>query len=71
MLIVVSCKRSAWDPSLKQNEVISLYQKVLTAANESPERGMQMIDSLKRIGALPYYHTDLMRAKIYAQSTDY
>ena len=71
MLIVVSCKRSAWDPSLKQNEVISLYQKVLTAAHESPERGMQMIDSLKRIGALPYYHTDLMRAKIYAQSTDY
>ena len=71
MLAVVSCKRSAWDPSMKQNEVISLYQKVLTAANESPERGMQMIDSLKRIGALPYYHTDLMRAKIYAQSTDY
>ena len=44
MLIVVSCKQSAWDPSLKQNEVISLYQKVLTAAHESPERGMQMID---------------------------
>ena len=71
MLTVVSCKRSAWSPSLKKNEIISLNQKVLTAANESPERGMQMIDSLRRNGAVPDYHTDLMRAKIYAQSPDY
>ena len=68
----MSCKRPAWNPSPKQNEIISLYQQVLTIANEvSPDSAMQMIDSLRQTGAVPDYHTDLMRAKIYAQSPDY
>lgn len=72
MMTVVSCKRSAWDPSMKQNEIIALYQQVLTMANEeSPERALLMADSLRQAGAAPDYHTDLMRAKIYAQSPDY
>ena len=67
----MSCKRPAWNPSPKQNEIISLYQQVLTIANEvSPDSAMQMIDSLRQTGAVPDYHTDLMRAKIYAQSPD-
>jgi len=46
MMTVVSCKRSAWDPSMKQNEIIALYQQVLTMANEeSPERALLMADS--------------------------
>ena len=72
MMTVVSCKRPAWDPSMKQNEVIALYQQVLTTANEeSPERALLMADSLRQDGAVPDYHADLMRAKIYAQSPDY
>lgn len=72
MMTVVSCKRSAWDPSMKQNEIIALYQQVLTMADEeSPERALLMADSLRQAGAAPDYHTDLMRAKIYALSPDY
>ncbi|MBQ9654469.1 MAG: helix-turn-helix transcriptional regulator [Prevotella sp.] len=67
----MSCKRSAWDPSLKQHEIISLYQQVLTAANASPDSALLMIDSLRQTGTVSDYHTDLMRAKIYAQSLDY
>lgn len=72
VLTFVSCRRPAWDPSMKQNEVIALYQQVLTTANEeSPERALLMADSLRQAGAVPDYHADLMRAKIYAQSPDY
>ena len=72
MLSAAGCKRSAWDPALKQDKTIVLYQQVLTVANDvSADSAMLMIDSLKAAGALPDYHTDLMRAKIYAQSLDY
>ena len=70
VLTCVSCHGAAEEQAATSLELGELYKEVLTAAISNPDSAMLMINSLRQRGAVPDYHTDLMRAKIYAQSLE-
>ena len=70
LLMVAGCHQSAEQPSATSQKVGELYKEVLTSAISNPDSAMLMIDSLRQSGAVPDYHADLMRARIYAQSLE-
>lgn len=80
VLTFVSCHGPAEQKAVTSQELRELYKEVLTAAISNPDSAMLMIErlrvgapagiSLKQRGALPDWHADLMRARIYAQSLE-
>lgn len=80
VLTFVSCHGPAEQKAVTSQELRELYKEVLTAAISNPDSAMMMIErlrvgapagiSFRQHGAVPDYHADLMRAKIYAQSLE-
>ena len=76
VLTFVSCRGPAEQQAATSQELGELYKEVLTAAISNPDSAMLMIErlrvgapagiSLRQRGALPDWHADLMRARIYA-----
>lgn len=69
-VLTVGCQRTQIKQATNPDHIKNLYQQVLTAAAESPDSAMLMVDSLRKNGLIPDYHADLMHAKIYTQSQD-
>lgn len=79
-ILTVGCQQPQMKQATNPDDIANHYQRVLTAANESPDSAMLMVEklragvsagiSLNTKGLIPDYHADLMRAKIYTQSQD-
>ena len=78
--MVAGCHQSAEQQAATSQELGELYKEVLTAAISNPDSAMLMIErlrsgapagiSLRQRSAVPGYHADLMRARVYAQSLE-
>ena len=69
-LLCVACGRAPEKSGQEPGKLQAVFEEVLAVATEQPDRAIQMADSLKREEVLPVYQTDLLRARIYAQSLE-